>query len=1578
MEGKMTMKIAMTTTRGLAGKRTRAMLAALMAVVFCAALLAAFASPLSAQGSRKDDIVFGPSGHPVAGATIRVCQPTATGSPCSPLANIYTDATLTVPAVNPFQGDGIGNYHFYAAAGRYMIQITGPGITGTITYPDAILAPDLSSSAAGNNISAFGLSLGGNLTVSGNPTITGTLTSSGFNPGVLSPSSLSVGGNESVQGPRPRIDVTAYGAKGDGVTDDTVAITNAINAACALPITNSLAPSVAFPPGFYLVDQTQGSSTTPDLPSCAFLHLEGLGNGAVMQFGSPPQANIHFEPGPNPSPAPVFALTGGGVTIENLGIDGYNQAVWVDGASGVQLRNACLRVVTSGQADNTPLKLTDILWFWMKGGCLETLTGSSANGNLPVALMTAETLGTSGPTDIFVYFQDVIMAGGAIHYSQRVNDTAAPPGEWVFRNITREASNQDFLQVTNDTGNPGNTALAGGVYSVTVDHVNDSDSSSNTAALINFNVSNAFLSGVYINHSFAGVGPGPTEAAIRMTAGTLQSGFVTGCAVYCETQVVDGSGNPVAGAAAQNVNGFDYTVNTSDPDRLRADTFFDTDGPAARFTAAGSRFSGLANDPGQGVLFGDGSSYGYSAQVKQSTRQTLDVGFASTLPPTGVSGSATTGGTLAAGTYYYFISTTSADSGSCDSIANPSAVSLPSGAVTIGGSNNAASISWTPSATPLVPILGYCVVRSATPYFANTSNPVLFVTGASSSTATDTGSNFACCYGWPPVNQLQAVHRFTSTSLGVNNTNPQFNLDVSGTAAVNSLNGVQMADRAAGSDAAAKINACLSAASTTTGVCDARGLSGALTGSSHIQIPAATTLLWGVAQLTINDTTHNDAVELMGDGSALIGYQESGSGTIPRPDSSGFIACQPAGCTTVKNPNAATRNVDWVHITGMNLQATGTGSVVLNLTSVGHSDIENNRFVMGTGGSSFGIFGDTSTGGFDSTNTLIKHNEFDPQFQNDRCLRLAGVFNVIEMEQNTCILPAANTGTVCFEIAKDSSGNYPNNDEFYGNDCEGSTTSFGQIGYNIINADSVTIGPNNRCENVYNCFQFPVDGSAVGIHVLDPYISVSANSVIKANEPSTSQIAIDNNGPNWLPSMHFGMNDLAGPNLIGNAGMEGWQNSTTLFYWGGVSGTNINQAGSGIYAQNTSAGTPADTSTQGTYNVKIGDNATAGLGINSGCIPVDPTMNYSLAFRIAATSTGINFRPGFRFYSDANCTDANKITSVATNARVLTPANYAGYSTLVGTGANWQSSNASLTYNNGITCNCNVTGSDWNVATASAWTPTRNFAITFRAPNAYSSSSTVARSMRVFILENTAANPNQVFVDDVVLSQGPVSPNVPLMAPVSDSGNPSVYGNLTVAGSLTVGSLPATLTSGTPAANDCAAFTSGTVTNIQDSGSPCPTQFTKFAMGFLSAGQAPSANNAVDVSVVYLPNIQFSKLTVDVSTTDASTNDFYSWAITDTSGNVKCSVTAVNLTVGGADDQSCTQGTVTLASGPYIFAFTGNATTGKIAYSGTAPLALSSAVSSTTSSSGAITFPLAVPAAGVTYSGYGLPAIILH
>jgi hypothetical protein len=133
------------------------------------------------QGSRKDDIVFNSRGVPLAGATVRVCAMPATGQPCTPLANIYSDPLLTQALSNPTTTDGMGNYSFYAAPGKYEIEISGPGIT-TKQLPNVILpsdpsSPTFSSLSSTGGISAFTLSLTGNLTVNGSTTVVGNMAS---------------------------------------------------------------------------------------------------------------------------------------------------------------------------------------------------------------------------------------------------------------------------------------------------------------------------------------------------------------------------------------------------------------------------------------------------------------------------------------------------------------------------------------------------------------------------------------------------------------------------------------------------------------------------------------------------------------------------------------------------------------------------------------------------------------------------------------------------------------------------------------------------------------------------------------------------------------------------------------------------------------------------------------------------------------------------------------------------------------------------------------------------------------------------------------------------------------------------------------------------------------------------------------------------------------------------------------------------------------------------------------------------------------------------------------------------------
>jgi hypothetical protein len=156
------------------------------AFLFLLSLLALHLSPRAlqpahAQGTRKDDIVFNSRGIPLAGASIHICNMPATGLPCSPTAQIYSDAALTQALSNPITTDGMGNYFFYAAPGQYEIEITGPGIT-TKQIPNVILpsdpsAPTFSSLSTTGGISAFTLNLTGNLTVNGSTSVVGSLSS---------------------------------------------------------------------------------------------------------------------------------------------------------------------------------------------------------------------------------------------------------------------------------------------------------------------------------------------------------------------------------------------------------------------------------------------------------------------------------------------------------------------------------------------------------------------------------------------------------------------------------------------------------------------------------------------------------------------------------------------------------------------------------------------------------------------------------------------------------------------------------------------------------------------------------------------------------------------------------------------------------------------------------------------------------------------------------------------------------------------------------------------------------------------------------------------------------------------------------------------------------------------------------------------------------------------------------------------------------------------------------------------------------------------------------------------------------
>jgi len=114
-----------------------------------AVVLVVAAVPAFAQGTHFRDNVTNKAGNPVAGAGVRICVSGSTGTPCTPLASIYSDSGLTSPITQPgFTTGSDGVYEFYAAPGRYDVQISGSSFN-TVTVRNVNVPCDVSQAQAG-------------------------------------------------------------------------------------------------------------------------------------------------------------------------------------------------------------------------------------------------------------------------------------------------------------------------------------------------------------------------------------------------------------------------------------------------------------------------------------------------------------------------------------------------------------------------------------------------------------------------------------------------------------------------------------------------------------------------------------------------------------------------------------------------------------------------------------------------------------------------------------------------------------------------------------------------------------------------------------------------------------------------------------------------------------------------------------------------------------------------------------------------------------------------------------------------------------------------------------------------------------------------------------------------------------------------------------------------------------------------------------------------------------------------------------------------------------------------------------
>src|SRR5579872_4238940 len=313
--------------------------AAVAAVVFLIGSAAAFA-----QGSRKDDVVFNAQGRPMAGASVRVCTSAATGQPCSPLASIYSDSGLTQALANPIATDGLGNYTFYAAPGRYEIEISGPSIT-TKQLPNVILpndpsAPTFTTVTTTSGISAFSLSLSGNLTVNGSAAVTGALTVGGAPiPSTTQDNQWS--SPQRFKGPIPWRDITAYMPAGGC---DQSALT-----------------------GSRTIGTITGGSK-----ALTIAYDNNFKNGCGIFVANAGAASTLATPAQGTAPNPNVIGTAGSTTVH------YKVAA-IDANFGTSAASAAI-TVTTAPATRTPLNYVGIYWQGV-AGAVGYLVYSDAGGS---------------------------------------------------------------------------------------------------------------------------------------------------------------------------------------------------------------------------------------------------------------------------------------------------------------------------------------------------------------------------------------------------------------------------------------------------------------------------------------------------------------------------------------------------------------------------------------------------------------------------------------------------------------------------------------------------------------------------------------------------------------------------------------------------------------------------------------------------------------------------------------------------------------------------------------------------------------------------------------------------------------------------------------------------------------------------------------------------------------------------------------------------------------------------------------------------------------------------------------------
>ena len=392
---------------------------------------------------------------------------------------------------------------------------------------------------------------------------------------------------------RERVNVKAFGAIGDNVTDDYASIQAAIDYATSL----RYGGSVYFPPGEYKVN------STIELPHGSHPRMSFIGghNGTGYQNGQLPPAV--WIGGGAITNAPVFNIVEeGNYTFQNLMVKGGHQAFKFADCANVRFDNCSVEAMVSGNPDNCAIMLINTFWFWF-----EHFAATAPSTSLPSVIMRGQA-GSDVTSCGLIDFTACTFWLGGISYQQNVAPGLA--GLLTFKNIVMESSNgQALLEVA---GSYGSTWHLNGIKMTNVQQADATAS----APLIHLNHATCNLDLPIIEIAY-----GSGDNCIVVNSGSVSNARVTGTAGSgSEPYVVDGSGN-FLGSIKDKAIGFDLIGGEAD---VAATALTSTHGPAIRLSRAGDAYAraGIGSDgkhywgPGGATSTGwDTNLYRLSANV---------------------------------------------------------------------------------------------------------------------------------------------------------------------------------------------------------------------------------------------------------------------------------------------------------------------------------------------------------------------------------------------------------------------------------------------------------------------------------------------------------------------------------------------------------------------------------------------------------------------------------------------------------------------------------------------------------------------------------------------------------------------------------------------------------------------------------------------------------------------------------------------------------------------------------------------------------------------------------------------------